>query len=74
MQFQEPPLLAALETAMTHRNVAWHRMRELRARLGYLISPEQRRALNELEEALDAQLAALETARRLFAKMYEDER
>jgi hypothetical protein len=74
MPFREPRLSAALETAMTYRNIAAHRARELRARLGYLISPEQARALDELEMALEAALDALAGARAETARMYEEQR
>lgn len=74
MQFRESRLLAALEAAMTHRNVAQHRAHELRARLGYLIGPEQRRALDELDTALAAGLDALRTARVEAARIYEEQR
>jgi hypothetical protein len=59
---------------MTHRNVAHHRARELRARLGYLISPEQRRALDELDEAHAALLTMLERAGKEFSRLYEEQR
>lgn len=74
MPFHEPRLSAALEQAMAYRNIAQHRARELRARLGYLISPEQRRALDDLDDALGASLEALRVARAEAARMYEERR
>ncbi len=56
---------------MAHRNVAAHRAKELRARLGYLISPEQERALNDLEAALSAQLGELATLHTILRGAYE---
>lgn len=52
-QFPTTPGLAELEHAMGALTIIKARADEIRARLGYLISPEQRRALDDLEAAHD---------------------
>lgn len=74
MPFRAAPGLAALEDAMAARNIAEHRAYEVRRRLGYLISPEQRRALDDLEAALTRVATYQTQARAELAREYEQNR
>lgn len=72
--FTATPGLAALEDAMAARTEAEHRLHEVRARLGYLIAPEQERAIDEAFRALERLKHYQAAARRELAAAYQERR
>ncbi len=72
--FTATPGLAALEDAMGARDKAEKRIKEVAARLGYLASPEQQRAIAEALAAIEDVKQYQMAARRELAAAYQERR